>query len=408
MNGFLLIVLLFVFFLISGMILIFQVGESQSEKSNHETTVSRSLSNLDDEDEIISLAEESESNKNWSQAKKAWSRLIDNDPENEDAYFRRGLVAYRSGDYNQAIQDFEHVIEEKSDYPSELYLHTARALKKLDRLGEAYNFYNKYEASDEPGPMVIKETADLARTLEKWGEARKFYQRLSDKADTSLATSARLNLVEIDLERDLMDRARDEISKLTELHENERLSDQQALRFWYLKAQLLYSENETVKADALIRKIYQKDPTYRDVEEMVEKQISNLDEESIVKKFQKMDQDQFKDFCQCIVDGMGFEVIESTYENPEELYVKARDQTMSMQANTYLYTFKQWSENAGEIAIKEFEFKVVEDRHDKGFFVNPSGYKITAQNYARESESLILIGSEEVLDYFRDWFLSKS
>lgn len=406
MSGFVLILLLLVGTVVGGLILVLKANSPKND--NPDDNSFGNLDSLDDSDRIIDLAKEHESNHQWSRAREAWSRLIEQEPDRTEAYFRRGLVAYRLEDYQQAAEDFQRVMEENDDHPAELFLHTARCHLELDEPDRAFSCYQEYYEQGDPSDEVIKEMANLARRLERWSQARQYYEYLKEHADEPLATDAELALANIALERDLLDRVDDEMSSLAGKFEENRLNENQELDYWYLKAKRLDRDDQPEKADRFYRKIYQRNPDYRDVKTIVEDQLANLDADSLVRKFQGMDQASFRDLCERIVEGMNYELVESEMNNPEELTIVAREKSMSLRVTRILFDFKQWQEQAGELAIKEFEFKVVEDRFDRGYFVNPAGYKAGAQNYARGNDKLNLMGPSDVIDHLQDWYLAEA
>lgn len=399
MGEFLLIFLLLVGLILGGVIL--KSSANPNESSENDTT--RSLGTAEDTEEIISLAKEFESNRQWNRAREAWSRLLEVEPERNDAYFRRGLVSYRQDRYEEAIEDFGWIHENEDDPPHQLYLYTARAHQNLSNLEQAYQSYKEFFERTEPNTEVRKEMAKLAFELEYWNQARKHYEYLKNNGPKKLTIDAHLALAEIAFERDLFERLEEEIQPLIN-HEQDQMTDEQKLRFWYLNAHYHEWKDEQEKADRFYRKIYQKNPDFRNVQEVVEEQILNLDSDSLVQKLQRMDQKTFEDFCGRITSGMNYEVIKTQWSNPEELSLITRDQSMALGVSQVLFEFKKWQEQAGELAIKEFEFRIVENRYDQGYFVNPSGYKAGAQNYARGHEKINLMDAPEIIDHLQDWY----
>lgn len=401
-----LIIGLLLLVVVGGGFLVFAMQPDQNGDQQQTETDTPSISEAQTPEDLISLAEQFESNHQWTRASEAWTQLIEMEPNRTDAYFRRGLVSYRTENYQQASRDFEQVINEEEDPPPQIFLHTARALIKLDQRERAFPYYQEYQERDNPDPKVTKEIADLARSLEKWSQARQYYETLTDRANSELANESKLSLAQMALQRDFLDRAQEEVDELDDKFENNSLTDRQELHYWYLKAKSLDYKEKSEQADRYYRKIYQRDPSYRDVKEIVEQQISDMDSQSLVQKFQRMDQTSFEDLCRRIVEGMDYEVVQANFLNPEELDIIAREQSMSLRVTRILFAFKQWQETAGELAIKEFEFKLVENRHDNGYFVNPAGYNAAAQNYARGNEKINLLGPEEILAYLHDWYQS--
>jgi tetratricopeptide (TPR) repeat protein len=400
MNGFFLILILLVVLILGGLML--TLTASSPVDTDDETRAS--LEETDEAEEIISLAKEYESNHQWEQAQEAWSRLIDEEPDRTDALFRRGLIYYRQKNFEEAVGDFEHVQAVSEDPPPQLHLYTARSHRQLSNLERAFNAYQEFQNRTEPDVEVIREMADLARELERWSQARQLYKELKDNAPQDSARHAQLALAEMALDRDLLDRLRENLAALEDDYEQDNLTEKQELHFWYLKAQFHERQDETEKTERFYRKIYQRDPNFRNVQEIMEKELLDLDSESLVRKLQRMDQEAFVDFCRRIVEGMNYKVVETDWSNPEELDIVAREKAMSLQVTRVLFEFKKWQEQAGKLAIKEFEFRIVEDRYDRGYFVNPGGYKGGAQRYAEGHDKINLMGPSEVIGYLQDWY----
>jgi tetratricopeptide (TPR) repeat protein len=400
-------VVFFLFVLIAVGVFFLMTPAGTSKQSSPDETDSENvpLEELSSAQEIVSRAKKLESNNEWEAAREAWNHLIEVDPDRPEAYFRRGIAAYRCDDYEQAVGDFEKIIEEQDDPPPEIHLQTAKTYLKLNQPQEGYSHYRTYHEMGEPGPSRTKEIADLARSLERWSEAREYYEALRENSvEENYAIRARLNLAEMALNRDIMDRVESEMEALDELDESDKLDGGQQLHYWYLKAKLHDINGKKEKSDKLYRQIYQRDPSFRDVEDIVEKQIEALDADSLIEKFQRMDKTTFDEFCQRVVEGMEHKVVQSKFEDPEELDILARKQSMSPNVNRVLFSFKRWQETAGELAIKEFEFKLLENRYDKGYFINPAGYNSAAENHARGNQKIKLVSVDEILTYFKQWY----
>lgn len=398
--------------LILGVVLISIIFMSRPDNGNSpsssEDDTVPDLKAIDDPDELIELGEKYESRQEWSNAEQCWSRLIELDPDRSDAYYRLGLVELMRENYQRASESFDHVIQIEDEPSPEIFLHSARASKAIDRNETALYYYTEYLENGSPDPDEIKEIADLARELEKWGQARKHYETLKETGSDRLAVEATIAMAEMSLQRNLADRLESIMDDLESMFEDGYLSDRQRLDYWYLKAKTLEINEKLEEANRFYRKIYQENADYRDIKKIVESEISNLDSDDVVKKFNHMDEENFEDLCSRIVEGMGYEVIEIKRINPEELDIVAREKAMTLRVKSLLFTFKQWTETAGELAIKEFEFKIVEDRYEQGYFINPAGFNDAAEEYADGNEKMYLIGPGKVLEYLGDWYRNPS
>lgn len=402
--GGLFLILFFLLLVMGAAAFIVLAGESGEEST--EAPPSPSPEDLEDPDELIDLAEKHESNHDWIQARQAWSQLIDRQPERSDAYFRRGICFYRTDDYDQAARDFQAVLEHADDPPPALHLYLARSYNNLERPNEAFEHYEKYVESGDPDLAVLNTAADLARQLEKWSRASTYYETIRTEGDETQRVDALLALADMAFERKMSDRATSRLEKLQKHFEDGHLTDNQELAFRYLWARHLEHQEKFEEADRIIRTIYHADPGFRDVADRVEEQISELAPDKLPRKFQRMDRESLVDFSRRILEGMGYELIEAQHENPEEFDLLARERTMGLRVNRALFSVKRWQETVGEIPLKEFEYKLVEDRHDEGYFISPAGFKPAAEHYARGSAKLNLIGPDDILSHFKDWYLS--
>lgn len=405
MSGLVLILIFFLVVVGGAGLIIFGPGSGTSSPPEP-SPAKPSPDELDNPAELIQLAEDHESNKQWNQAIKTWSRLIEVDPDRNDVYFRRGICFYRTENYDRAIQDFEVVLNGEEEPPDALYLYTARAYQNLDQIGKAFQYFETYVETGDPDAAALKTVADLARHLEKWTQASTYYEQLKETGDDSVAVDATLALADMAFERKMSDRAKPHLEELDELAEQDRLDDDQKLIYQYLKARELETEERYEEADRLIRNIYQQDPGFRDVKERVQDQISELEPGELPRKFQRMDKESFLEFCRRIIEGMDYEFVEAEFETPEELDVIARERSMGLRVTRVLFVFKKWNETVGELPVKEFEFKMIENRHDRGYFVSPAGFQSAAENYARGNDSLNLVGPDKILSHFKDWYLS--
>lgn len=402
--GGLFLILFFLLLVMGAAAFIVLAGESGEEST--EAPPSPSPEDLEDPDELIDLAEKHESNHDWIQARQAWSQLIDRQPERSDAYFRRGICFYRTDDYDQAARDFQAVLEHADDPPPALHLYLARSYNNLERPNEAFEHYEKYVESGDPDLAVLNTAADLARQLEKWSRASTYYETIRTEGDETQRVDALLALADMAFERKMSDRATSRLEKLQKHFEDGHLTDNQELAFRYLWARHLEHQEKFEEADRIIRTIYHADPGFRDVADRVEEQISELAPDKLPRKFQRMDRESLVDFSRRILEGMGYELIEAQHENPEEFDLLARERAMGLRVNRALFSVKRWQETVGEIPLKEFEYKLVEDRHDEGYFISPAGFKPAAEHYARGSAKLNLIGPDDILSHFKDWYLS--
>jgi len=76
-------------------------------------------------------------NRQFSDALTHFHAAVEGDPNNYQIYYKRALVFMALGKYNQALKDFDKVIELKSDFPAAI-LQRANLLLKQGQLGQAH------------------------------------------------------------------------------------------------------------------------------------------------------------------------------------------------------------------------------------------------------------------------------
>jgi tetratricopeptide (TPR) repeat protein len=394
--------------LISGLILLAAIvlfagifldgGPSPRQIKNEQ----QQLSDITDRNELIEMAEKYERHEQWEPAINTWDRYLELEPEAHEVRFRRGVSRRKAGQNERAIDDFQTVVEEVEDPPAQVHLYLARAHRDLESETSALAAYRDYLDEHPEDRSVAHEAADLAVSLDKMTAARDIYETMRELDDPELYVEATLSLIRLDLDESHVERAESHFEELEGPKEDGYFTDQQHWEYLYQRARYHETAGDQSEADELYRKIYRDNPEYRDVTEIVEERIRNMSEDQLIKKMLSMDRDEFVRYCEDIVELMGYEVMSSDSFNPDEVEISAREKANMMKVNRVLFAFKKWDNQAGQMPLKEFELKMLENRYDRGFFVCPGGFNHKAKDYQDDSQDLELVGPERLLNYIRE------
>lgn len=398
----LILILLIGFILLGASILVGIIFFENEPTERQIKKEQQNLSNISDPKKLITMAENYEEYNRWDAAIRTWDRYLELKPENDEAHYRRGRAYLENDQPGKAINELEPLQKEISDPPPQLPLYLARANQKRDKNLVALDYYEDYLDAFPDDLGVCREAATLARELDKPTRAREIYERLRTMDNPSHRAEGALALIEIDLEEGNPERAQQSLDEVSELFKEEQLSPRQQKGYLYQRARFQEAKGNQAKADELFRDIYGQDPDYRDVRKIVEEKIQNMSEDALIKKMLRMDRDEFVRYCEEIVKGMGYEVMQSDSFNPEEIEITAWEKAQMLKISRILFAFKKWSNQAGEIPLKEFELKLLEGQFDRGFFVCPGGFNHKAVEYAQSGRDMELIGPERLLEYLRE------
>jgi len=93
-------------------------------------------------EELFNKAENLFANENYDAAEQLYTQVIEQDPENMNAFLRRGFCRSALGKYEAAIQDYSVVIDAHPEHPF-AYLSRGSAFNKLERWQDALTDFNK-------------------------------------------------------------------------------------------------------------------------------------------------------------------------------------------------------------------------------------------------------------------------
>lgn len=353
-------------------------------------------------DALVRLAQVYEQQDHHEDAADAWTRYLQQVPDEAKGYFRRANVYYEMGELDRALADLRKI---RSDFPEEepkqTALYIGRCHRKKESFETALEYYREYLEANPDDLEAAVEAAQVARANEEYDEAEDWFEHVRERADDSLYAEATVKLIELAFERERYGTARTYLDELETMEEENRLTTNQRLSRRYFSAKLLEQEDERDEAVDIYWSIYEQRPHFRDIAEIIEEEIGRMDADDLLEGFMDSDRDRFREQSEEIVRMMGFEVMSSNAFSPYEINVSAREEGSGLDSDRVLVTFKRWESEVGEWPIREFELSLMEDRYDRGIYVAPYGFKSRAHDFA-ENSSIRLIGPDTLIQYLRE------
>lgn len=396
MTGLLLILLVLFFPVGIGMMIYFSRGSTSVEDDMGVD----SIEDLDSAERVLDIAENFEQEHSYRKAIKTWSHYQNLEPEDPAGYFRRGINWQKIDEHERALHDLSKVESMESDPPPMVWFHKARSQAALDREDDALSSYISYLEKKPENLSAWKKVAAWATKRGYYSRARNLWDHIRDRAESPLRERAILHLAEIDLERNQSERAAKTLDKLDE----QALDEGDAKLLMYLRGRMMERKGKESAALKHYRDLYDRDSGFRDVGKRLEDHRAELDGDALIERYKKLPRERFAEFCQDLVREMGYEVMDVELKNDEEVSVECRESggMNIMNVDRCLVAFKRWDNEAGQMAVKDFEMNLVEERFDQGYFVNPGGFKTQAKQLAEGNPDLTLTGPEELAEKLKN------
>lgn len=106
----------------------------------------------------------------YNQIVSDFSLALEINPQDAGTYVRRGLIYYANGKYDEAIHDFNHVLERNPSYDYIVYVLKGDAYKKVGRIKDAVEAYKRFV---QYAPHKYSESIDYATRMINELEGRK-------------------------------------------------------------------------------------------------------------------------------------------------------------------------------------------------------------------------------------------
>lgn len=101
---------------------------------------------------------------NYPKAIKMLTELIGQQPQNMDLYARRGTFAYESGAKEKALENFNHIIQNKPNYNPEIYYSAGRTAMDLNQYKLASDYFDYYVTNQKENPKKVAKAKSLLET----------------------------------------------------------------------------------------------------------------------------------------------------------------------------------------------------------------------------------------------------
>lgn len=358
-------------------------------------------SNADLDDALVRLGQIYEKNNKHRQAIDTWSRYLEQYPDSMEAHFRRGRLFYAENKVDRALRDFQAIEENFEERPETLSLYLGRCFNRIDQHEDAFEYYNDYIQENPEDTQALLELSDVARKIGEHARARAVLSEVKEQGDLEETGQALIRLTEIALENEDLDEAKKHLEDLAIQKDEKGLPETLDLHRKYLKAKIHEEEEEPEEALNLYRSIYMKRPEFKDVEDIIENKIDQIDPQELLQNFLSMGRDEFVKTSEEIVRLMGFTIVNTDAFGPDEVNITARDEADGPKIQRILFTFKRWDNTVAEWPLREFELQIIEQRFERGIFVAPRGFQRSAEEYVERSP-IRLVGPETLLQYLKE------
>ncbi len=368
-------------------------------------TDSSLLENIEDKNELVRIASRLEGVGQFRRAVKAWDRYLELDGPSAPAFLERGKMYYQLGDYDQALKDLRKVTGEHEPFP-EVHLYLARCYREKGNIRQALKYYSDYLKEVPENLTVSFEVAQAAREGREFEEAEKIYERVRKKGVQELYSEATLELIDLAILNDNLDRAAGYLKDLYRLDNRGKLSEKTALLTRYKHAKMLEKEGDLQEALRLYQNIYRIQPEFMDVSRHISRHIEKLNADDLLKDYVRSPGPEFLEISRYIVQKLGYNIVEGRFTgdpDTEGVRIEASKKTKLWRRERVVFDFKKWNHQIGEWPLREFELNLKEAAANRGYMVVPGGFKPAAIKFTADKRHLDLIGPEKLIGYLRKY-----
>lgn len=349
------------------------------------------------------LAQAQKKSGQYRAAVENWTRVLENKENMMEPYIERGKLFYQLEEYERALDDFNKVYSDFEEASDKVIIYRARCFYGLGDLERSLDCYREYIEAAPGDIQAALEAAWVAEEDEDISEAKALYDYVREEGDRPHYIRATLAFIRLSIEEGLDSEAEQYIKELDEIAERGQIPEPHKYNYLYMKAKFNELIEQRGKAMQIYRRIYQEKPDFKDVEKILEEEISQMDEEDLIDQYLHMDREEFARMAERVVRLMGYEVVNIDAYGPDEINIVAHDDTQMFKVSRVLFTFKRWRQSVAEWPLKEFELELLEKRFDKGVFISPVEFRPSAVDYADNTE-IQLVGPGELLDYLQEAF----
>jgi len=144
-------------------------GQKKTDQSDNMAELgplmARIKTNPQDVDALISLAEVFSRSKDWQKSEHFWSKVVELDPKNIGAHYHRGFTLVQLKRYDEAIAEYEFVLQAEPDSLHALYYLGVINKYGLEKPDVAKKFFQQaLTLKSENRELVMDIEKELAET----------------------------------------------------------------------------------------------------------------------------------------------------------------------------------------------------------------------------------------------------
>lgn len=369
-----------------------------SQRNPMEKISASDLARIEDKERLIELAHNYKEQGKLGEAISCWDRYLELAPDSIAALAQRGKLLFREREYDPALEDLEKSVEVGGESYPEVYLCLARIFRNKGNVEEALRYYSEYMEVAPENISVVFEIAETARKGREHDEAIRMYELARENGVKDLYVEATLKLVEMCFDLNKKDLMADYLKDLYELEQKDKLSRTASLTTRYFHGRLLQEEDRSEEALKKFRRVHREQPDFRDVREIMKKYIEKSDGEMILEQLLNCSPEKFRKICLKLARSMDFEPDQPGISDKEGCYIEATRESGIWSSSKVLFAFKQWDYKVGEWPVKEFELELIDGHYSRGVLVCPRGYKKSALQFVRDSDTVEVISPGKVIE----------
>lgn len=305
-------------------------------------------------------------------------RLLAVEAGNKEARIEAGKLLYATRDYDACIEMFEGVVTSEPDNAEVLEL-LSNALSAKGEHGRAAETLSRRLAADRQNVNLWIRLANLHRTAKnnsKQGEAWRVVMDITPEDDanhiSAVVQLGKLAYIEEDYAKSVETLKRADLLCPS--------GDDRTFKTikYYLGLGLMKSGR---KGDALtaFSAVYEQDPNYKDVRELLRDSLELLSDDDLAQEIQRMRADKFSALAAAISQLLGFRPVTVESINNVDVRVDAKLEETGKDRNVLLYFERSSNGDVGELAIRTFLIECDERHVEHPVFLTTGGFTFEAQ-----------------------------
>ncbi len=305
-------------------------------------------------------------------------RLIQIEPNNKEALIESGKLLYALRDYDSCIGMFERAIALEPHHADCLEL-MSHAMAAKGEHGAAAEVLSRRLADERQNVNLWIRLANLYRTAKnnpKQAAAWRTVAEITPEDDpnhvSALVQRGKLAFFEKDYPAglEILRRAEQLCSR----------DDERTIKtIKYYIGRALFDSGRKPEAMTPISEVYEMDPDYKDVRDMLRDSLELLSDNDLSEEIKKMRSDKFSSLAMSIVQLMGFRGVSTEMVNGGDLKVDAKLEETGKDRNVLFYFERGVNGEVGELAIRSFLIECDEKHVEYPVFLTTGGFTFEAQ-----------------------------